>query len=535
MTSTPAPRSSDPVSGSAAATLTDDLSAQPVSGITLGVTGLRPRWTLTAWGSIVEWGAEVAPLDWFVAADDRWHVPSQEPTVRQRRLEGTPVVETRVRIPDGDVVQRAWGVPERGGLVVVEFENESPLPIAVALTGPPVVTERPPAKVPIQGIELPDDAVVLPVGHHATVRVLLASRPGDGPSGPSDRGFPVVPPPLASVRGWTRVTEHASRLVLPDETLVEALTAARCDLLLDGPVDPENDPTGFLLDVAELVRCGDDAEAWLPDVVLPAEEVAKGLRDGGDVDRREAIDSLRAARLVASRAQDETATADLDRILDDVARRASDATGSRRRRGLLGGRRRSADPSSGGPSAAGSPPPISFADLRRTTSVGRFVRSIERRIVDPASTADGSTADLLPGGVPTGWLGSNFEVHHVPSGPGSSVSFAVRWHGERPAVLWEQHGGNVTLTSPSIDADWSTSDDSGETLWAAPAAASPRRGSLSVVASSDDGPASGPGGPSGTGVGHVDPTPDAAGPDAAPAIRPPDLSGGTSDDGVSFS
>ena len=527
MTSTPARRSPDPVSGPSGTTLTDDLSAQMVSGITLGVTGLRPRWTLTAWGSIVEWGPDAVPLDWFVAADDRWHVPAQEPTVRQRRLEGTPVVETRVRIPDGDVVQRVWAVPERGGLVVVEFENESPLPVAVAVSGPPVVTERPPAQVPIQGIELPESAIVLPVGHHATVRVLLMSEPGDAPSGPSERGVPVVPPPLASVRGWTRVTEHASRLVLPDETLVEALTAARCDLLLEGPVDPELDPTGFLLDVAELVRCGDDAEAWLPDVVLPAEAVAKTLRDGGGADPREALDALRGARLVAARAHDETATADLDRILDDVARRSSDTARTRRRRLLPG--RRPADAAQAAPSA---PAAFSFADLRRTTSVGRFVRSIERRIVDPAATAEGSAADLLPGGVPTGWLGSNFEVHHVPSGPGSTVSFAVRWHGERPAVLWEQHGANVTLTSPSIDADWSTTDDSGETLWAAPAVPAAKRSPLSVVASSDDPPSTSSAGAASS-TTPVTETSSAPGTETPP--RPDERAGGIADDGVSFS
>ena len=64
------------------------------------------------------------PLDWYVAADDRWHDPAKETTVRQTRRAGVPVIETRVRIPSGDAVQRVYAVPDHGGLLVVEISNE---------------------------------------------------------------------------------------------------------------------------------------------------------------------------------------------------------------------------------------------------------------------------------------------------------------------------------------------------------------------------------------------------------------------------
>lgn len=449
---------------------------------TIGVTGLRPRWSVSAWGAVSPWltddhdpGDRQSPvLDWYVAADDRWHVPANEPSVRQRRIEGTPVVETRLRIPDGDAIQRVWAVPEAGGTVVMEFENESPLPIAVSVAGMRVITERPSSDVPIQGIDLPDDAIVLPVGHHATVRVLLASS--------TQTGFVTVPPPMSVVRGWTRVTEQASRLVLPDEVLVDAVNAARCDLLLEGPVDPLDDPIGFLLDVAELVRCGDSAEAWLIEIVEPVERVARRLADSGGsaADRREALDAVRSARLVAVNAGDDRAAGDLQRLAADL-RAGSTANGSgswwRRKR------RTSVDDVAPADSVEGADSPLaSFADLRRSTSVGRFVRSIERRIVD---AVDEGGASLLPGGVPTAWLGTNFEVHGLPTGPASTVSFAVRWHGERPAVLWEQHDGAVRLDTPTIDPDWSTSEQSGETLWAAPPVPKSARSSLMVTAVDD--------------------------------------------------
>jgi len=420
-------------------------------GITLGSTGQRARWSLSSWGAITPWGRpEPVSLDWYVAADDRWHVPSEDPTVRQERIDGTPVVETRLRIPEGDAVQRVWAVPDGGGAVVVEFENESPMPFAVALTGAPIVTERPPADVAIQGIDL-DDAIVMPVGHRSVVRVALAHVAGA--IGSSDLGR--LPPALAVVRGWTSTVERASRLVLPDEGLVGAVAAARCDLLLEGPVDVDVDPAGFLLDVAELVRCGDDADAWLPSVVEPAEHLARAAakrRSEASI-VAESIQALGGARIVAQRAGDELAAADIDRTIARVRSKRSDV-----------------DPSTGVIS--------SFADVRRTGSVGRFVRSVERRIAD-----DGR---LLTGGIPTSWLGSNFEVHAVPTTASTSTSFAVRWHGERPAVLWEQQGDDpVELSAPDIDADWRTTERSGEALWTAPRPARSATSSLNVTIDAD--------------------------------------------------
>ncbi|MFK8023257.1 MAG: hypothetical protein AB8G26_04760 [Ilumatobacter sp.] len=437
---------------------TDDIAV----GITIGSTGQVARWTVSPWGAVTPWGQESPEtFDWFLAADDRWHIPAQEPTIRQTRIEGAPVIETRMRIPDGDAVQRVWAVPNGEGNVIVEFENESPMPFAVAVTGGGVVTDRPPADVPIQGIELPEGAIVLPVGHRAIVRVAIPFPGGAGP-----QSLSAVPPASAVVSGWLRVVQQASRLVLPDERLVEALVAARCDLLLEGPIDGASDPVGFLLDVAELVRCGDSAEAWMLDIVEPAERVAKqaGRRGASEDDAADALAALGACRLVAMRAGDDRAARDVDRTMSKLAKRHGDIANSAGSAGAI----------------------TSFADVRRGSSVGRFVRSIERRV------ADGGR--LLPGGIPNLWLGSNFEVHGLPTSPRSTVSFAVRWHGERPAVLWEQDLGAdptdaqalIELSAPDIDPEWTTTEASGEALWPAPAKER-ARSSLSITVDPEGG------------------------------------------------
>ena len=134
-----------------------DSTTGTTSGVTTGVTGGGWRATVTGWGGIQPWGDSPA-LDWHVAADDRWHSPQREAAVRQRRIDGTAVVETRVRIPDGDAVQRVYSVPDRGGLTIIEVENESPLPIAVAFTHGALKSPRPPT-APIEGISLPEGSV----------------------------------------------------------------------------------------------------------------------------------------------------------------------------------------------------------------------------------------------------------------------------------------------------------------------------------------------------------------------------------------
>jgi hypothetical protein len=81
-------------------------------------------------------GGGVWALDWWIGADDRWHLPSREAAVRQSLVGGAPVVETAMRVPGGDLVHRVWAARDSvaGEVVVVEIENASRLPVAVALS-----------------------------------------------------------------------------------------------------------------------------------------------------------------------------------------------------------------------------------------------------------------------------------------------------------------------------------------------------------------------------------------------------------------
>lgn len=385
--------------------------------ITTGVTGRPWRASITEWGAIQPWD-DVPGLDWFVAADDRWHVVAEETSVRQRRIEGTAAVETRVRVPSGDVVQRIFTVADADGLTIVEFENESPMAVAVAFDRRDVLTDRPIVDVPIEGIELPDGAFVMPLGHQATARVALVH--GEQRSGPIPSGVPAM---TQVVRGWLSLTERASRFVLPDgergSLLAEAITAERCEIALGSIPRAADDPAGFALALGELVRMGEPPDHWMPELVDAVAALGPNLSWDADM-------ALSAAGRVLSIAGERRARRDLDRIT----------------------RRRTA-------SASPDEPPGGV----------RAIAWLESRLA--------SAGALLPQGMPPDWLGQSVDVYGVPTVPGSAVSFAIRWHGERPAVLWEQTGEGVELCAPVVAPDWRSEEIKGETLWPRPPGAEP--------------------------------------------------------------
>ena len=226
-----------------------------------------------------QWG-----IDWIVHAGDRWYAPARESTVRQRAIEDQPVIETALRIPDGDAIHRVFGVfGERdfGDLVVIEIENSSPVPIAIALairpadcTGvgvidalefddsvirineqPALVLPRTPAAYAAGNAESEDSlalvvterampaaqrritctmglangAVVFPVPHRSMLRFYFAPRaPRRSTPRPPER----APDASAVVRGWHAHLERAAALGLPDDGLVRAYDCALRRLLL---------------------------------------------------------------------------------------------------------------------------------------------------------------------------------------------------------------------------------------------------------------------------------------------------------------
>lgn len=356
--------------------------------------------------------------EWHVAGDDRWYSPAHEPTVRQKWYSGFPVVETRMRVGGGDIIQRVWCVADAGGITVMEFENDTPATVAIAMTRSDLLTTREIADNPPQGIDLPAGSVVMPLAHRSTLRV------GLGHVSPARGRLPDdVPDHQQVVRGWETACDIASRLTLPDHTVVATICRVRSDLLLspgDAPVDA----------APELVRMGETHHDSILEVVdavqarLKREKRSKVL--AWDTPHVLAV-GARACVLL----DDDRAAGDIGAAWLKMADRPVQ-----------------------------EPPvemPVGLAAIAWAESI----------LARPS--ASGGLCELMPWGIPQTWWGANFEAHHLVGDPHRLVSYAVRWHGERPAVLWETTGAQgLVLTGGQADPQWSSVETSGEVLWRSP-------------------------------------------------------------------
>lgn len=443
-------------------------------------------------------------LDWWIGADDRWHVPPREPSLRQRLVDDMPVVETRVRVPGGDAVHRVYAVPGEPERLVVEVENDSSVPFAVAFAirpydghgvtevehvridgetawadGAAVVLPRAPsfaaagsfdgvdpAAIVMRGdastgsdaeawcrLGLASAAAVLALPHRASLSVTL---PATAPATGGAARAAMAPPggAAAAVRGWRVVGDRGVQISVPDARLEHALAAARRHLLVGYAACP---PGAARAVAAALRAVGYDPEAGEAAVAAQAAE-ALGSAE---------LHALPAAAPVL----DEEglvvtpAGVDLIRTLDLAARDLArgDQAGYERLNHVVDRA-----------SATWTWPDVVHPHLGHGCGGDGASLEVAARVVTTAvgvllSDAAGGL-DVLPV-FPATWAGHPVEVQRAPTSWGA-ISYALRWHGERPALLWEVDGAppNLVLRCPGLDATFATTEPKGEALLVASAA-----------------------------------------------------------------
>jgi hypothetical protein len=341
-------------------------------------------------------------------------------------------VETRLRIPSGDAVQRVYAVADHGGLLVIEISNESTLPIAVAFTRNDILSSRQPSPLGPQGIELPKGSVVFPVAHGSTLRVALASPRATG----GTVNLEQLPSSEQLQRGWLNSVERAGYALVADKSLSPLINRLRSDaLVLSGNHESEwgtdlvgadaTDDVAYLLTLHELVRMGEKVNHHLERVVDIVEALLRKNKKSAEIEW-DVERALFAARCILLALGEHRAAGD-----------------------VLASQQRLA-PASALPNAA--PKDI------------RVIAWLDEQLVSPRR--EGGAA-VLRFGVPRMWLGVNMECHRVVASPEHTVSYGMRWHGEKPALLWETNGPfGLRLDAGATDSAWHSGEASGDALMA---------------------------------------------------------------------
>jgi hypothetical protein len=218
------------------------------------------------------------------------------------------------------------------------------------------------------------------------------------------------------------------------EVAVVFPVAHRTTLRVAVTIDPDETAVADALDA--LPRVDDVQRGW-------AAQLDRGMRAEIPGPLGERIDGARATMLLLGGAREVSATtiANLeDWGFDDEAARAWEHASTRVRR-----------------RARDRPSLVDLHDQLATSpdeAVLRYARD--------ALLVDGKAEiAILPGFHPS-WIGQSITVHDAPTRAGL-VSYAVRWHGERPALLWDVPEG-VKVRAPVLDPDWSAAGGKGETL-----------------------------------------------------------------------
>ena len=341
-------------------------------------------------------------LDWWIGADDRWRVPAREPAVRQVPMAGVPVAETRTKVPSGDAVQRVYGIGGPGDVVVVEVENASPAACIVAFV------VRGATSLALDGSQVLIDG-----------RVALTLP---------------FPPPRWDVTDFELEPEQCGAQT--------------------GLIEPRSFPGGtlhatllFPLSHRNRLRIGVATGDVKPTVDLAqvptADAAARGWHHHLDRAMRVKTSAGFAAELDLARSQillDPDPSAATSAALEDWG---FDEEAEWAWRGLSLRDRRAARRRSGVVDGAGP--------------AGVLLRARDGLVRDTESGVELLHVPPDPG--------VDLEVHDAPSRFGL-ISFALRWHGENPALLWEvtdpQRG--LVIRAPVLAPEWSTHDAVGETL-----------------------------------------------------------------------
>lgn len=442
-------------------------------------------------------------VGWAVGAEDRWHVAAEEAAVRSRLIDDMPVTATQMRVPGGDVTLRAAaGRITRGRAVVLEFVNDTPVAVSLAVavagsiksaavSGSQLLADgravvdlgRMPG-----GTAVVDDGDVWPAvraephpgDRWARSRAGLAAAAAAVPLAPRVPLRVTLPfegesagntgSPEGIATGWQAVVERAASLDLPDEAAVRAWRRGIAASILGAGCA---EPLAAARAAAVLDRVG------LPDEADRAREALVGAAERSRLMPPTAAAALRALASRRLRAGRVSPLADWAGPLAEAAAaggcldpitlaQVADALETEERSAARDARRLLATTTS----TTSISPAVSSVDglakaVRDSLAFGGDGVAGVEALLDCLVVESADHLAVLPAPLEA-WNRSPVDARSLVTRHGA-LSFSVRWHGPRPALLWELVSPTQRPSSPvalrcGLDEFWTTPELSGESL-----------------------------------------------------------------------
>ena len=468
--------------------------------------------------AVVDRAGSVAPggagwrICWAVGAEDRWHVASEESAVRSRLVGDMPVTATAMRVPGGDVVQRAAAVRDAAGrAVVLEFANEAPVPVSLALA---VVPDAAGARAADGGrvgrarvvgsMLVADGRAALELGRTpggaaavadgevwqavraeppagdcealsrsglaaAVAVVPLASRVPLRVTVPIEGGPVQARSPDEATAGWRAVVAQAASVELPDENATRAWRRGIAASILAASDTAPSTTAARIALVLDCVGLADEADRGRAAVLAAAERSRLSAADASAALRALASRRLKTGRVsglaelagpLADAAGDHLDAFTLE-LVSAVLEIESPAASHDARR-LLADVDARASPSALWPAAID----LAAAVVSSTAFGGDGPAGIEALL--GCLVAEASDHLVIAPDLPTPWIGAPVDARGLVTRHGV-LSYSLRWHGVRPAVLWDlQPAGNNSARDVAIrcglDHSWSSTVPAGEAL-----------------------------------------------------------------------
>jgi len=409
-------------------------------------------------------------VEWWVGEEEHWYRPESETTLAHRRVGSAPVFETSLTISSGRIVAKTWAAIGREAQkpsVITELSNESSAPVAVAIVVTPfndikrlrveknslivdersqVTVDRPPGYYLLQegsenlenlifdgkaDKEIPPPlksrkksatgALIVPLTHKSGLRFVIAPTI-------EKKIDPGSLPDFSRVEtGWGQRLKTSTTTSLPNKDLGGLGPRDLVDLLISSPT-PQGAirlaAWGLADDASERIASADPNPQWLSAAIelwIRHRRVEDFLPSG----------AVKIEPLVRSLGKKDALGQVLTSGLTSLLRAIGEDRAARDLNYL----------DSGFPDSLLSP----FDDLVSETNEG---------------------VQLLSKSLPQSWYGKDFELHGMATRWGR-LGFAIRWHGENAALLWEiePHDDLAPLiTIPGLQKEFSTLKTEGETL-----------------------------------------------------------------------